>query len=121
MTNEIFDPDSSVDAGDAGDWQPVERAPKRRKPGAVLSVRISSDTAQRLEAFAQRRGVSVSEAARDALAAVVQDAQVVPYGIRVADHEVSAKFATHSVTITQRGSLSVGMRASNQPGVPIPC
>lgn len=108
MVDESFDPDMDSDAGDPTLWQPVDQAPRRRRAGVVLSVRIDPEIAARLEDVAKRRGVSMSVAARDALNAVVQQADVVPYGIRVADHFVSEEFATTSVTIAQRGSLTAG-------------
>jgi len=52
-------------------------------------------------------GVTVSDAARDALIAVVREARAVPYGVRVALSDVSQGSATTSVTIALgRSSLT---------------
>lgn len=48
------------------DLEPVEVQPRKDR-GAVISVRLTSDEAQRLAEAAERRGVSVSEFARTAL------------------------------------------------------
>jgi hypothetical protein len=108
VSDEIFDPNMDPDAGDASLWQPVVRSTQRRRAGVVLSVRVDPEIAAKLEHIARRRGVSMSVAARDALYAVVQQANAIPYGMRLADLAFSAKFATTSVTMAQQGSLTAG-------------
>jgi hypothetical protein len=63
MANADVDPDLDTDAGDPGEWEPVETT-RRRSPGLVLSVRVSPELAQALQQLAEVQRTSVSETAR---------------------------------------------------------
>jgi hypothetical protein len=76
MAERDFDADTDPDAGNPADWEPVAQPTPRKGPGIVLSVRLSHELANRLEALAASRGVSTSEAAREAITEAIRKSQV---------------------------------------------
>lgn len=115
MTDHAFEPDMDADAGDATRWVEVERRPKRRSPGVVLSVRIGPEVAAALAVFARQRGVSVSDAARECLTTCVSSVETPASGIvwtpdpSLRQIKASPRSGSAWVTFVQSGSTTTAV------------
>jgi len=98
MTTKKFDPDSDPDSGEAPAWQPASRG-RRREPGLVLSVRLTPELAEGLQALADSEKTTVSESARR----VLSDALATMW----TQTAITVRVTQNSATLTN-GPTSVG-------------